>query len=581
MMMFGALQCALLIAVFVRNLNDDDDPGDIVHAVDKLGRSNHDCLTGTTMNNKEDGTATTTLSTLSFTPSSSSSSSSATTATARTTATTTTTPTTTTTSLEFFQNYVPPQQPAIHSCQQVLHNLQEYMAAPQQPQTLLSGVSSSPRWLPHNHWPNLTQQFGIRRPEPGHSIPKQIFIYWKQGWRQSQQEQRQQDILPPVVQYVLQSWKHYHPDFHFILLDDQTANELTQRSLYITDQVWSELDKQQNVAAQSDVIRTLLLHRYGGIWVDASLFCNRPLHTFIDFSTNQTDLQAFRRDDKDIATTTITKEQDLFPWVPSWFLAAPPGSYMITHIVKSICINQQQEPMAKQNQALRNKHQQTSSPYTTTTRATTMALRRQRNAKNNKTKTRHVNYHHHQQDKEDDPRVSMFQKNYFWWHQFVATLAKQNAYVLARIFWTFASADGPTCSCRPVKLVNGTMTMKNVTSCGPHWYFRHPPVVKRCHLNRLIPLLQVSQVCCQQGNRTVKKKWNAIQKFLQQQRRGNNNNNDTTIPSLSLSSSSSLGHWKELCHKWKCQEQVLNYEHKKDIQKVLGSAYFQERHGKW
>ena len=184
--------------------------------------------------------------------------------------------------------------------------------------------------------------------------------------------------------------------------------------------------------------------------------------------------------------TKITKEQDLFPWVPSWFLAAPPGSYMITHIVKTICINQQQEPMAKQNQALRNKQQQTSSPYTTTTRATTMALRRQRNAKNNKTKTRHVNYHHHQQDKEDDPRVSMFQKNYFWWHQFVATLAKQNAYVLARIFWTFASADGPTCSCRPVKLVNGTMTMKNVTSCGPHWYFRHPPVVKRCHLNRLI-----------------------------------------------------------------------------------------------
>ena len=52
--------------------------------------------------------------------------------------------------------------------------------------------------------------------------------------------------------------------------------------LYLDLPEFIDLDQQAITAASlSDVLRILLLHEYGGVWVDATLLCNQPLDTWL------------------------------------------------------------------------------------------------------------------------------------------------------------------------------------------------------------------------------------------------------------------------------------------------------------
>ena len=46
------------------------------------------------------------------------------------------------------------------------------------------------------------------------------------------------------------------------------------------DKLW---DKNQ-IQTQSDLIRINLLNKYGGIWIDATLFCNKPLDEWLKYN---------------------------------------------------------------------------------------------------------------------------------------------------------------------------------------------------------------------------------------------------------------------------------------------------------
>lgn len=148
------------------------------------------------------------------------------------------------------------------------------------------------------------------------NIPRNIYIFWEKGWPAEKAE----------AQLARKTWEYWNPSYTVHVLNATDARELADRRRYIPDEVY----RKTTVQARSDIIRTLILYKHGGIWVDASLFCNYPLDMWLDL--NATDLILFRRDDNLVKQ----RKREIKPWVTSWFLAAPPRSYTLTKIFNVI-----------------------------------------------------------------------------------------------------------------------------------------------------------------------------------------------------------------------------------------------------
>lgn len=86
---------------------------------------------------------------------------------------------------------------------------------------------------------------------------KNIWIYWNSGFENS----------PEIVKYCKKSWEYYNPSYNINILNDNN----------IYDFVPNDLFKPKLMAHWSDVLRINLLKLHGGIWVDATVFCNKPL----------------------------------------------------------------------------------------------------------------------------------------------------------------------------------------------------------------------------------------------------------------------------------------------------------------
>jgi len=127
-------------------------------------------------------------------------------------------------------------------------------------------------------------------------IPKIIWTCWFQG-RQN---------APPLVKTCLLSWERLNPGWELRCLD---ATNIEQ---YISVTQFLDLQTQSLTAASlSDVVRILLLHEFGGVWVDATVFCNRPLDEWLPEAARE----GF------FAFTALNPARV----ISSWFLCAAPG----------------------------------------------------------------------------------------------------------------------------------------------------------------------------------------------------------------------------------------------------------------
>ena len=122
-----------------------------------------------------------------------------------------------------------------------------------------------------------------------------IFILWIQGFNNA----------PLVVSKCVQSWKHHNPDWNVVLLDKNNLNEWIDTSF---------MNKKMKMCHKSDIIRVLLLQKYGGVWADSTTFCNRPLH---DWLPTKEGFFAFYNS---TGNTMIS----------NWFLYAKKHNYIIT-----------------------------------------------------------------------------------------------------------------------------------------------------------------------------------------------------------------------------------------------------------
>lgn len=114
---------------------------------------------------------------------------------------------------------------------------------------------------------------------------KNIWIYWNNGFENS----------PLLVRKCLESWKYYNPGYTFNLIDDANVRD----HLNFTPEI-SKIKKSTSIQSWSDVLRINLLTQNGGIWIDATVACNKPLdkwfndynqHGFFGFSDPSPELK--------------------------------------------------------------------------------------------------------------------------------------------------------------------------------------------------------------------------------------------------------------------------------------------------
>eukprot|EP01084_Bolivina_argentea_P312041 540201_1 len=108
---------------------------------------------------------------------------------------------------------------------------------------------------------------------------KIIWILWFQGWQNA----------PMIPQMVLKSWKYFNKDWIIIPLSDNNLKFYVHNYTYWRNFVYIKY----SWAGLSDIIRLELLNQYGGIWVDATVFCTKPLNEWIFDCINENGFFAF------------------------------------------------------------------------------------------------------------------------------------------------------------------------------------------------------------------------------------------------------------------------------------------------
>ena len=98
---------------------------------------------------------------------------------------------------------------------------------------------------------------------PAHAEPRRIFTLWLQGLEQA----------PPLVRACLDSIRR-HSEAEVVVLDGRTVFDWIDLPERIVRR-WKE--GKMRAAHFADICRVELLHRYGGVWMDATCYLDAPL----------------------------------------------------------------------------------------------------------------------------------------------------------------------------------------------------------------------------------------------------------------------------------------------------------------
>lgn len=128
-------------------------------------------------------------------------------------------------------------------------------------------------------------------------IQKNIFCFWDNGW----------DKAPDLCQFCLASWRTLNPNWNIIDLDQGEANQVVERSMFPRD---------MKTRHYANLLRSNLLAERGGVWVDATLLCLKPLDEWLPMILSQTDFFVFYRPGWDRLLS-------------NWFIAAKQSSFLM------------------------------------------------------------------------------------------------------------------------------------------------------------------------------------------------------------------------------------------------------------
>ncbi len=157
--------------------------------------------------------------------------------------------------------------------------------------------------------------FGKKKKETNTELKiiKKIYILWLQGF----------DNAPFIIKKCLESWIVMNPTWEVVKLDNSNLKDY----LIINDVVERFKKKEISKASFSDIIRISLLNKYGGLWVDATTFCIKPLDYWLLGQIQEgiflfsNDVFAGRKPDRPIA---------------SWFIYGNKNNYIVSTWYKSV-----------------------------------------------------------------------------------------------------------------------------------------------------------------------------------------------------------------------------------------------------
>lgn len=139
-------------------------------------------------------------------------------------------------------------------------------------------------------------------------LPCRIFTYWHQGF----------DNAPELVQACQRTMARYTPGWSHHFLDAQSVQNWIE-PIPVPECTWNRL----SLAHQSDVIRTQLLIRHGGVWADPTVLFTRPLVDWLP-GKMEAGVFLFHRPGPDRA-------------VSNWFIASEAHHPLLTRLYEELC----------------------------------------------------------------------------------------------------------------------------------------------------------------------------------------------------------------------------------------------------
>lgn len=151
--------------------------------------------------------------------------------------------------------------------------------------------------LPPMHVISIPSASAMR--EPVTEIPKIIWSFWHEK------------TPPEIVQLCISNWKRFNPDYRIELLN---ADNVTD---FLSDQELPGKFQELNNLRKSDWLRLALVSKFGGFWLDASIFLTRSLEWIRAASPGGQAFVGFY-----LEGYTANPRQ---PVIESWAFAAPAG----------------------------------------------------------------------------------------------------------------------------------------------------------------------------------------------------------------------------------------------------------------
>jgi hypothetical protein len=127
-----------------------------------------------------------------------------------------------------------------------------------------------------------------------------IWIFWDTGY----------DAAPELVRVCIDSWIIRNPTWKVVVLDRPALANYVGLAELIDGR-----RRDITIQKHSVLIRVALLQQYGGVWVDATVFCSKPLDTWLG-AYLETGFFVFRDPGADRLLST-------------WFMAARRGNLLI------------------------------------------------------------------------------------------------------------------------------------------------------------------------------------------------------------------------------------------------------------
>lgn len=93
---------------------------------------------------------------------------------------------------------------------------------------------------------------------------KRIWILWFQGY----------EAAPEIVKRCIESAKKYSKGHEVVVLDDTNLSEYVELPDYVIKKYEQNIITMQQM---SDIIRLALLNRWGGLWLDATIYVTEPI----------------------------------------------------------------------------------------------------------------------------------------------------------------------------------------------------------------------------------------------------------------------------------------------------------------